>query len=316
MLRILSLVIVCVILIVAVPASVAADDDSLDAAVARVRKMVDEGWPTRDIAKVVSKIVDDRVINANSWERLTIWRNVLDFLPFVDDYPGEQALDDFRARGMSEYDETAEWVWGSQYGQCEECVCLAYYILKKSRVLDNYRILATTAGHSGHAFVVLGIEDGADSNNPNTWGENAYIVDGWTGKSLTAAKAYESGTYSSEGSEKIADKTKAYDKTAVVWKVDESRGDGDLFEILDECFIVTAAYGTKTAIEIDILRSFRDEFLADHSLGRSFVEFYYRNSSPIAEYIAKRPVIRYLVKTYLVQPCVVITTLTEGLWSD
>lgn len=316
MLRTLSVIIGCILLIVVFPISAAAADDSLDAAVAKVKKMVDDGKPPAEIAQAVADIVDDQVTNVNSWERLTDWRNVFDFIPGVDN-PKEAEFDAFRARGIPEYDETAQWVWNSQYGQCEECACLAYYILNKSGVPGNYRIYTTTAGDSGHNFVVWGMKDGADHNDPNTWGPNAYVVDGWTGKSLSAAEAFASSTYSSEGSETITDSTKAYDKAAAVWKVDEeSSSDGDLFGFLDECFIATAVYGTKTAAEIDILRSFRDEFLADHSLGILFVGFYYQNSPPIAEYIAKRPVIRYMVKTYLVEPCVVITSLTESLWAD
>ena len=184
MLRALSVIIVCIILIVAFPISTARADDSLESAAGTVQIMVDEGRPLADIAKIVTKIVDKRVTNANSLERLTVWRNVLDFFPGVDN-PKEKDLDDFRAKGMLEYYEIGQWVWESQYGQCEECACLAYLILKMTDVSGNYRILTTTAGNRGHAFVVLGMQDGADPNDPYTWGPNAYIIDGWTGKSLS-----------------------------------------------------------------------------------------------------------------------------------
>jgi len=37
------------------------------------------------------------------------------------------------------------------------------------------------------------------------------------------------------------------------------------------CFIATAAYGTETASELDILRDFRDQVLLDNALGSRFV---------------------------------------------
>ena len=44
------------------------------------------------------------------------------------------------------------------------------------------------------------------------------------------------------------------------------------------CFIATAAYGTDTAEELNILREFRDEVLLPNRLGAGFVSFYYETS--------------------------------------
>lgn len=65
------------------------------------------------------------------------------------------------------------------------------------------------------------------------------------------------------------------------------------------CFIATAAYGTPMATEIDTLRDFRDTRLLTHSLGRAFVDTYYRLSPPIADSVAQYPVVRSGVRMVL-----------------
>ncbi len=62
------------------------------------------------------------------------------------------------------------------------------------------------------------------------------------------------------------------------------------------CFIATAAFGSSMSREVHILRQFRDHFLNAHSWGRTFVEFYYNVSPPIAAYIAEFPILRSVVR--------------------
>jgi len=71
------------------------------------------------------------------------------------------------------------------------------------------------------------------------------------------------------------------------------------------CFIATAAYGSSTATEVEILRQFRDEHLVNNLFGRAFVDLYYRVSPPIAELITEHPVLKPIVRTALV-PAVAI----------
>lgn len=63
----------------------------------------------------------------------------------------------------------------------------------------------------------------------------------------------------------------------------------------DECFIATAAFGSKFEPAVVILRQFRDRCLLSNRWGRIFVEFYYGNSPPLAHYIADRPALKTLL---------------------
>ena len=66
------------------------------------------------------------------------------------------------------------------------------------------------------------------------------------------------------------------------------------------CFIATAAYGTPMAEEIGILREFRDEYLLTNPLGQALVDFYYRVSPPMAEFITDHPSLKPIVRVGLV----------------
>ncbi|MCK4416672.1 MAG: hypothetical protein KAV99_00705 [Candidatus Latescibacteria bacterium] len=62
------------------------------------------------------------------------------------------------------------------------------------------------------------------------------------------------------------------------------------------CFIATAVYGTPYALEVQILKGFRDEFLLGKVLGRLFVFLYYRVSPPFAFFIEKHTSVQRFVK--------------------
>ena len=82
-----------------------------------------------------------------------------------------------------------------------------------------------------------------------------------------------------------------------------------------ECFIATAAYGTDTAKELDILREFRDEVLLSSSLGAKFVSFYYKTSPFIAKIISQNEVLRALVRVGFADPIVAMLNWSHDLWS-
>jgi hypothetical protein len=82
------------------------------------------------------------------------------------------------------------------------------------------------------------------------------------------------------------------------------------------CFIATAAYGTETAAELDILRDFRDQVLLENALGSLFVEAYYKVSPPVAAFIAKNDFLRAVVREVLIDPMVSLLQWSQDLWRD
>lgn len=78
------------------------------------------------------------------------------------------------------------------------------------------------------------------------------------------------------------------------------------------CFIATAAYGTPTCEELDILRKFRDDSLLNTPLGKAFVDAYYKLSPPIARFISRREVLRTAVRGCFVAPIVALVKLTRS----
>jgi len=62
------------------------------------------------------------------------------------------------------------------------------------------------------------------------------------------------------------------------------------------CFIATAAFGSKFEKHVRLLRRFRDLYLKPHSIGRAFVNAYYRYSPPVADVIADYDTLRAMVR--------------------
>jgi hypothetical protein len=81
------------------------------------------------------------------------------------------------------------------------------------------------------------------------------------------------------------------------------------------CFIATAAYGTDTAEQLDILREFRDTVLLPNRLGAEFVSLYYRASPPLADFISQNEVLRTIARVGFVDPLVRLLTWTHNSWS-
>ena len=61
------------------------------------------------------------------------------------------------------------------------------------------------------------------------------------------------------------------------------------------CFIATAAYGSSMAPHVKLLREFRDRFLLNSKVGRTFITLYYTYSPPLAEFIANHDSLRSIV---------------------
>jgi hypothetical protein len=80
------------------------------------------------------------------------------------------------------------------------------------------------------------------------------------------------------------------------------------------CFIATAAYGTSTVKQLDVLRAFRDDVLLKSTVGSRLVDLYYRTSPPIANFISEHNVVRTLVRELLVDPIVGVLEATRAIW--
>ena len=65
------------------------------------------------------------------------------------------------------------------------------------------------------------------------------------------------------------------------------------------CFIATAAYGSKMAKEVDVLRAFRDRYLLSNALGLKFVQVYYKYSPPFADKIRSHNQLKIVIQKCL-----------------
>lgn len=70
-------------------------------------------------------------------------------------------------------------------------------------------------------------------------------------------------------------------------------------EIIDECFIATAAFGSKFDGPVALLRHFRDQYLLTNSWGTAFVDFYYQKSPSITAIISSHDSLKILTRVVL-----------------
>jgi polyhydroxybutyrate depolymerase len=82
------------------------------------------------------------------------------------------------------------------------------------------------------------------------------------------------------------------------------------------CFIATAAYGTSTAEQLDVLREFRDSVLLESTVGSRLVDLYYQMSPPVADFISENSFVRTLVRELLVDPAVWLVEATGNIWRN
>ena len=82
------------------------------------------------------------------------------------------------------------------------------------------------------------------------------------------------------------------------------------------CFIATAAYGSSTAEQLDVLREFRDGVLLESAAGSQFVDLYYRLSPPIADVISGNSFLRTVVRELLVDPVLWVVEAAGDIWRN
>ncbi len=156
------------------------DPATLEEAAQIIRDMQEAGATDDFIARWLSKVLDRRITNVNSLERIGIPGNWIPW-PWQSESAADKAFGEWRDRNDFDHANTAAWAWENRLGQCSECACTAYTILKRAGVTGNVRILTAP----NHEFVVWGMNSGADPNDPTTWGDNARVVDGWLGSVLS-----------------------------------------------------------------------------------------------------------------------------------
>jgi hypothetical protein len=91
---------------------------------------------------------------------------------------------------------------------------------------------------------------------------------------------------------------------------------GNPFPFPLPCFVATAAYGTGTAEEIDLLREFRDVVLLTTDLGTELVSLYYQVSPAIAEVVSQHEFLRTAVRAGFVDPITAILDWSHSLWTE
>ncbi len=88
---------------------------------------------------------------------------------------------------------------------------------------------------------------------------------------------------------------------------------GEIAYAADECFIATAAYGSKFQPAVSILRNFRDDFLLTTATGQAFVVYYYKHSPKIAAYIATNGALCFIIRV-LLSPVIALIYLLYKPW--
>ncbi len=81
-----------------------------------------------------------------------------------------------------------------------------------------------------------------------------------------------------------------------------NRSLGIQWERTGRCFIATAAYGTPHAPAVRALRAYRDRVLQENAPGRALMRTYEKLSPPLAQVVARSPVLRWLVRACVVAP--------------
>ena len=82
------------------------------------------------------------------------------------------------------------------------------------------------------------------------------------------------------------------------------------------CFVATAAYGTGTAEELNLLREFRDVVLLTSGPGAGLVSLYYQVSPPMAEVISQHDFLRTAIRVGFIGPITAILNWSHSLWTE
>jgi hypothetical protein len=291
----------CIYFIIPVIFSFAsAQVSSLGEVIKKTREMYNNGVDRKEIANYVNKNVDNRIYCGNNTEAFSNpFRNLAI-------HKNRFLYEDYES---GSYEDTANVAWTTQLGNCEENSALVYYILKKAGVKEHVRVLRTAK----HSFTVWDINSGAYSDDPSTWGENAIVVDPWLGENLSPDEVKTNKWFmNGKDTTPINDETHFLDSEADTWglissrhrreqNIEERKRDTSDDE---DCFIATAVYGSTLAMQIQVLRTYRDTQLRETIAGRSFIKGYERFGPMLAYYIRHDEDAKAWVRTHIVEPAI------------
>jgi uncharacterized repeat protein (TIGR02543 family) len=128
---------------------------------------------------------------------------------------------------------------------------------------------------------------------------SGYQFAGWAAPAGSFANAYASATTFTMPAQNVV-------VTATFQVIQTSSG----------CFIATAAYGSPSGEQLDVLRGFRDGVLLESAAGSQFVDLYYRLSPCIADFISGNGLLRTLVRELLIDPMVWVVGAAGEIWRN
>ncbi len=160
--------------------------------VARMRRL---GADNAEIAERMSIVIDRRLLATNKPQNESLfnpakegaiadnkrrWQEVDDVINGNDGLPGKPLPDGRKGAAI------AGVAWKNGVGNCGESANVAFEVLRRAGIQAR---IFNSANGGGHEFVVMGLSEKADPDDPSTWGEDARVVDGWIGRSLTPEEA-------------------------------------------------------------------------------------------------------------------------------
>ena len=276
------------------------EEPTLDELVNVTREMYEKGVDRKIIAEYINKKVDDRIYAGNNWEALS---NPLRNLTIMKNRAFYEAYE------SGSYDDTAKVAWETQVGNCEENSAIVYYVLKKAGVKEHVRMMRTEK----HSFTVWDVSPAGYPDDPDTWGDNAIVIDPWLGENLNAEEVKTNKWFmNGKETEKIRDDTHFVDAEEDTWGListrhrrEENIAERERQASDDEdCFIATAVYGSTMAMQIQVLRTYRDTQLNESVAGRSFINGYNRFGPMLAFYIRNNENAKAWVRHNIVEPAI------------
>ncbi len=174
------------------------------------QKAGDKTVTNKVLADRLSQIIDQRIIDENDKsarnEEAQLSKPFIDWFDVNRESMGGRFTNTIRNNTIGdEFALRAEWAWDLGVGRCDETQAIAYYIANEAGLPAVRLYYSGGEMEIGHAFVVIGMKP-PWANQPrdtDTWAPDAYVVDGWSGRSFSVAEAQDSPWISAHGKNQI-----------------------------------------------------------------------------------------------------------------